>query len=371
MIAFRDKTYAKLLGAMLERVPNDVDKRESSLMSTALGPAAYALEDAYIDLERMQQGAHLQTAVGEDLDQCARDIGLSRYPAAAAVRLGVFNTDVPIGARFSTSEAEPVNYVASAKVGEGRFQLTCETAGSDGNRYSGPLVSITFIAGLTSAQLSDILIPGDDAEEDEALRGRCEEHLNAKPFGGNAAYYREFVKGLAGVGGVQVYPTWNGGGTVKLSITGADHMPASDTLIAEVQTAVDPVQNSGQGYGVAPIGAKVTVSAPETVTVDVAAAVTTAQGYSLEQVAPLIEAAVGDYILSLREGWDTPTVPGTTSYALVVYRARVTTAMLMVTGVVNVTGLALNGADSDIELAEAGVLQQLPILGAVTLSDGN
>lgn len=371
MIHLTEMTYGRLLAAMLGQVPNDVDKRESSLIATALGPAAYALEDAYIDLDRIQRGAHLQTAVGEDLDLCAHNIGLSRKPASSAVRLGIFNRDVPIGARFSTSEAEPLNFVVTGRESEGRARLTCERVGSIGNQYSGPLVAITFIAGLASAELAGTLIPGSDAEEDEAFRARCQEHLNAKPFGGNIAAYREYVKAIPGVGGVQIYPVWDGGGTVKLSITGADHMPAPDALTETVQTAVDPTQNSGLGCGVAPIGAKVTVTAPEAVRVDVSARVTTAQGYTLEQVKPLITAAVEAYISSLREAWDTSTIPGTANYAVVAYRARVITAMLLVAGVVNVTGLLLNGADLDLQMMENGETQQLPVLGAVTLTDGD
>lgn len=371
MIDLTGMTYGRLLAAMLGQVPNDVDKREASLIATALGPAAYALEDAYIDLDRIQQGAHLQTAVGEDLDQCAHNIGLSRKPAAAAVRLGVFDRDVPVGSRFSTSEAEPLNYVVTGREAEGRARLTCERVGSIGNRYSGPLVAITFIAGLACAELADALIPGSDAEEDEAFRARCQEHLNAKPFGGNIAAYREYVKAIDGVGGVQIYPTWRGGGTVKLSLTGADHMPASAALAETVQTAVDPTQNSGLGYGIATIGAKVTVTAPEAVRVEVSARVTTAQGYTLAQVEPQIAAALEAYIRSLREAWDTPTVPGTTNYAVVVYRARAITAMLLVTGVVNVTGLLLNGRDTDLQMREDGEVQQLPVLGEVALTDGD
>lgn len=371
MIDLSSRTYEKLRAELLARVPNDVDKREESLVCTAIGPAAYALEEAYLDLARTQQGGHLRTAVGEDLDQCAADVGMTRKQASAAVRLGEFNTDVPIGARFSTSEAEGLNFAASERVSAGGFRLVCETAGSAGNRYSGALIAITHVAGLTSALLTDILIPGEDEEEDEALRARCLEHLNAKPFGGNVAYYREFVLGMAGVGGVQVWPTWDGPGTVKLSIVGADHLPASDTLVDTVQTAVDPTQNSGQGYGSAPIGAAVTVARPERAVVAVNAAVTVAQGYNLEQVKPLILEALEGYLLSLREAWDAPTVPGSVNYATVIYRARVTTAMLLITGVVNVTGLALNGADADVQLVESGALQQLPVLGEVTLTNGN
>lgn len=367
MIDFTDKTYKNLLAAMLASVPSDVDKREESLIATALGPAGYALEDAYLDLERMQSGAHAQTAVGEDLDLVAGDQGLTRKSATAAVRLGVFDAAVPVGARFSTNKADSVNFTVTAVSGS-EYQLTCEAPGIIGNSYTGDLVAITYVAGLTIAQVTDILTAGEDEESDDALRTRYFDHLNSNPFGGNVAYYRERVGEMAGVGGVQVYPTWDGGGTVKLSITGADGMPAGAEVVNVVQTTVDPSQNSGKGYGLATIGALVTVVVPAAVPVNVAAHITVAGGYTLSQLTASIEAAIAEYIKSVRDAWAVPITAGMTDYASVIYRARVTTAMLLVTGVVNVTGLTLNGADADVQLLETGAEQQLPVLGAVTLS---
>lgn len=370
MIDFKDNTYAKILAAMLAAVSDDVDKREESLINTALGPAAYALEDAYIDLSRIQSGAHVQSAVGEDLSLTAKDIGISRKPATAAVRRGVFNADVPVGSRFSTNEANSVDFTVSA-VSDGAYELTCETAGTVGNRYTGDLVAITYIEGLTIARVTDVLTAGEDEEADDHLRARCIAHLNSTPFGGNVASYLEYVGALTDVGSVQIYPTWNGGGTVKLSITGADGMPAGAALIDAVQTAVDPTQNAGAGYGIAPIGACVTVSTPTAAAINVSAAVTVAGGYTLSQVTQDIKDAVEAYVASVRGAWAAPTVPGTANYASVIYRARVMTAILLVTGVVNVTDLLLNGADADVQLTETGAEQQLPVMGEVTLTGGN
>ena len=154
------------------------------------------------------------------------------HPASPAVRLGVFNAAVPIGSRFSTvNGADSLNFTATeAASGPDEnsryYRLTAETPGSAGNEYVGPILPIAAIPGLTSAQLTDILVPGDDEETDDALRQRLITALTDRPFGGNIASYREEVLGIDGVGGVQVYPTWNGGGTVKLSVLGADFLPA-------------------------------------------------------------------------------------------------------------------------------------------------
>ena len=368
MIDFTSKTYRNLLRAQLDRVPDSLDKREGSLIQTAIGAGAYALEEFYLELDQVQRGAYLQTAVGQDLDYLAVLANVRRYPASAAVRLGVFNVDIPLGSRFSTIDgAESVNFEAIERVGPGQYRMLCETPGTIGHRYTGPILPITYIQGLTSAQLTDILVAGDDEEDDESLRRRAIDALTEQPFGGNVADYKRVVLAIDGVGGLQVYPHWQGGGTVKLSVLGADWMPASAELVEAVQNTVDPPPDQGLGYGTAPIGATVTVTAPEAVTVAVSASLSIGGGYTLDQLRPLLVEAVEAYLLSIRQDWDTPETSGRTNYASWVYAARVTAAMLSVRGVINVTDLTLNGGAEDLALSETGELQQVPVQGEVEL----
>ena len=370
MIDFTQKTYQNILAGMLDDVPDTLDKRDGSMIQTALGPAAYALEEYYLTLNQVQQAAFVQTAVGQSLDYLAIIGGISRYPASAAVRLGVFNMAVPLGSRFSTIDgANSINFIVSAATDTAnQYQLTAETPGEIGNSYSGTILPITFIAGLTTAQLTDILVPGDDTETDEELRARLITALTDRPFGGNVASYRSEIPAIDGVGSVQVYPTWDGGGTVKCSILGADFAPASGTLVTTVQNAVDPPPNQGLGLGIAPIGAKVTVVAPTAVTVNVSSTLTLAPGYNVGQVKPAIEAAIAAYLLSVRKAWATPVVAGGVTYTANVYRAQIVAAIVGVTGVLNAENTKLNNQTQDLVLTETGTTQQVPMMGTVTLS---
>lgn len=379
MIDFTQDTYQNLRQEMLDRVPDTYDKRDTAPIPTAISPAAYALAGFYLSLDQVQRAAFIQTAVGESLDLLAVIGGLTRYPASAAVRLGVFNAAVPIGSRFSTiNGTNSINFAVTAAAtveepeeGFTYYQLTAETAGTIGNEYTGPILPITTIPGLTSAQITDILVPGDDTETDDAFRERLIEALNDRPFGGNIADYRQNVLAIDGVGGVQVYPTWNGGGTVKLSVLGADFLPASPTLVENVQNAIDPPPNQGLGLGLAPIGAKVTVVAPTELTVNVSATLMLSAGYAIGQVQEPVEQAIEAYLLSVRQEWDTNTSSTAVSYAADVYVARITAAIVGVTGVVNATNVQLNGGTEDLILTETGETQQVPVLGTVTLSESN
>lgn len=375
MIDLSQQTYQNILTQMLDQVPATFDKRDTSPIPTALGPAAYALEGFYISLNQVQLAAYIQTATGQALDYLAVIAGLTRYPASAAVRLGIFDMAVPIGSRYSTiNGADSINFQATAATtgeteGDYYYQLTAETPGSIGNEYTGPILPITAIPGLNSAQITDILVPGDDEESDEDFRARIIEALNDRPFGGNIASYRTYIMAIDGVGAVQVYPTWNGGGTVKCSVLGADFLPASPTLVENVQNAVDPPPNQGLGLGTAPIGAQVTVVAPEELTVNVSATLQLASGYAIGQVQTPIQQAIENYMLSVRQEWATPVNTTSVEYQANVYVARIVAAIVSVPGVINATNVQLNGGTADLILTEAGATQQVPITGTVTLSE--
>lgn len=369
MIDFSSDTYQNLLNQMLSQVSPTYDQRQGSFIQTSLGPAAYVLEGFYLALDQVQQSAFIQTAVGESLDLLGVIAGLTRYQASAAVRLGVFNTAVPIGARFSTIGTDAINFtVTAATETPNQYQLTAETPGSIGNDYTGAILPITAIPGLTSAQITDILIPGDDTETDDAFRERIITALNERPFGGNIASYRTNILAIDGVGAVQVYPTWNGGGTVKCSILGSNFLPASSELVETVQNDIDPPPNQGLGLGLAPIGAQVTIVAPTEVTVNVSAKLTISPGTEIGQVQTPVKNAINTYLQGVCQSWGNPVGSTGLEYAANVYISQIIAAIVGVTGVVNATNVQINSAAEDLILTENGTTQQIPVLGTVTLS---
>lgn len=369
MTDYTQNTHQVLLQRMLAMVPATFDKRDTQPIPSALSPAAYIAAGLYIDLNQVQLQAAIQTASGEYLDNWAVLGGISRYQASAAVRLGVFNISVPIGSRFSTiNGADSIDFTVTAAVSGTQYQLTADTPGSIGNDYTGPILPITAIPGLTSAQITDILVPGDDTETDTELRARLILALTDRPFGGNVASYRTYILNMDGVGAVQIYPVWDGGGTVKCSVLGADYLPASHTLIEQVQNAIDPPPNQGLGLGLAPIGAKVTITAPSEAEISVSATLTMQSGYNVGQVQSAVESALEAYLLTVRQSWADNTSSTGVAYAANIYLARVTAAIIGVTGVVNATNVAINGAAADISLPQTGEAQSVPVLGSVILT---
>ena len=56
-----NKSYADILAAMLSQVDNSLDKRQGSLIQTALGPGAWYLEGLYMDLANLQKNGIAST----------------------------------------------------------------------------------------------------------------------------------------------------------------------------------------------------------------------------------------------------------------------------------------------------------------------
>lgn len=370
MIDFSASTRQAILNYMLSQVSEGFDKRDTSPIQTALSPAAYVFEGFFVSLDQVQQQAFVQTATGASLDLLGVLAGVTRKKASAAVRLGVFNCVVPFGARFSTiNGTDSINFSVLSAISAGStYRLQAETRGSVGNQYTGSILPITSIEGLTSARMTDILVPGEDAEEDETFRARIIERMNNRSFGGNVAQYVENIEEIEGVGAVQVYPTWNGGGTILCSILGADFLPASSDLVQTVQNAIDPPPNQGQGLGLAPIGAQVTIAAPQPLSIHIAATLTLAAGYELEAMRTPVEEAVRAYLLQVRKSWDNNVSSTGIAYSATVYLARISAALVMLDGIVNVSGLTVNDKAEDAVLTQTGELQQVPVLGEVKLN---
>ena len=375
-------TYEYLMELALSFVPDDRDKRQGSVIYDALAPFCQVLAAGAIQLRQFYTQTYAVTATGEDLDNRVAEQGITRFAATHAVRkITVADEDgnpvvIPLGARFSTvSSTSPVNYTITAQYVEdgvavpGSYEATCEELGVVGNEYSGNLINITFVQGLASATMTSILVPARNQETDDELRERYFDTLNQKAFGGNIADYREKVMELDGVGAVQIYPVWNGGGTVKLSIVDPIYGPCSPEFIASVQNEIDPENAAGEqgsGLGIAPIGHKVTVVTPDEVTINVTANVVLGTNYTKGQVETPIKEALASYIQSLRQSWADAT--DLNEYSCDVFVSRISAAIVNVPGVSNVTGVTLNGQAQDIELTENGQIQQLPKLGEVILN---
>lgn len=333
-------TYEEILQRCLDRIPNTIDKRQGSIIYDALAPCCVELAQMYIELSGIYNQVFIDTAVGEALDKLVEQNGVKRKDATYALRKGEFNMVVPVDNRFS--DGENTYIVIENIAGTNNSILRCEQAGAVGNSYYGSLTPITYLQGLTKAELTDIIDMGDDIESDEDLRVRYMESVTAPQFGGNVSDYQNKVKSLTGVGGCKVIPIWNGGGTVKLIITNSQGGVPTSSLVNDVQEAVDPNQDQ-QGLGIAPIGHIVTVEGAAAKNIIVSATFTLESGVNPTDIQDSVNNVVDNYFKSLSANWDKED-------NLIARISQLEIRLLGVAGVLDITNTKMNNSSSNLSL---------------------
>lgn len=353
---YENVTFETILERMLSRVPSTMDKREGSVIYDALAPAAIELQNMYIELDTVLNETFADTANLFYLTKRAAERGISQILATNAILQGEFTPstlNIPLGSRFS---CDTLNYTVTDKNVDGVYELTCETAGTEGNVHLGTLIPIDYIAGLKTAELTEVLIPAIDDETVEHLRERYFDSLTSQAFGGNVADYKEKVTTLPNiaVSAVKVTPVWNGGGTVKLTIMDGNFDVPSEELVAAVQNEIDPVGHQGQGVGIAPIGHVVTVVGVQSETVNIVTNITYQSGWDWESSKTYIQDAVDQYFCELNKVWDK-------NENLIVRISQLESRILTCEGVLDISGTTLNGSDANLSLAPDAI----PIRGTI------
>ncbi|GIQ70774.1 phage tail protein [Xylanibacillus composti] len=355
---YEHMTFEHILQRMLSRVPNDIDKREGSIIYDALAPAAFELAQMYMELNLIMDLSFVDTASGDYLTRLTAQVGVNRRPATRALRRGIFvgqnsaPIDVPIGNRFSIAG---VAYTVLSREMFGQYVLECEQPGVIGNQYFGVMLPVDYVTGLVRAELTEVLVPGEDEEADEVLRQRYYEEVNNPPFGGNVAQYKQIVNAIDGVGATKVFPTWQGGGTAKCTIIAADWSVPSPQLLDEVQEIIDPTPQ-GKGLGQAPIGHEVTIAGVTEHTISIETTLSLASDMTPGQVQADVEEVIAAYLLELRQNW-------AQQQQLIVRTAQIDARILTVPGVEDVEGTEINGDAANLTLGE----DEIPMMGSVVI----
>lgn len=300
------ESYDELMERKLEQVNQKRDRRQGSIIFDAIAPNAAETAIFYTDLKMLENRTYGDTATEEDLTRRCMERGVFRKEGTKATFLGNFvdsngkGCNIPIGMRFNLEE---LNYVVIEKTEiVGQYVLECETVGEAGNQYLGDLVPITYVEKLAKGELIELLTEGEDEESDESLRKRYYSSFNTDTFGGNIEDYKIKVMALKGVGGVKVTPVWAGGGTVKLTIVDGNYNAPTEGEIEKIQQTIDP-QKRGLGYGIAPIGHKVTVEAAKEVQCHIEMTLLLKDGTNKTKVTEEIINSIEEYFSNLRKQW--------------------------------------------------------------------
>jgi uncharacterized phage protein gp47/JayE len=330
---------------LLSSISSEYDKSIGSFFYDATKPVSIELENAYKSIDSIKDARSIDTAVEEDLTELCYENGTFRKGATKAIRKGIFNIEISIDSRFSATDGNI--YVVLEKITDFEYKLECQESGEIGNIYVGPITSIEYIEGLTSASLTDVITYGVGEETDDQLRERYKQKLNDPPQDGNIAQYKKWAESFDDIGVIKVFPLWNGGNTVKVAITNRLFQVADSTLVNAFQEYLDP-ESQGLGNGFAPIGAKVTVSGGLRKDINVSGNIILAEGYTEPEG---IAAAVSSYLASITYN------KNSVSYM------RTAVAIIDAPSIVDLNNFTINGSTTDILLEG----EEIPTLNSINL----
>ena len=207
------KTYKTILNDALSRVPDDLDKREGSVIMTAIAPACYQLALGYLKLAEAVKQCYGSTATGDNLTELGNSLGIERREGECPY----------VWVKFKRGDvvqptANPENWIDDTfyfKMSDGvdwYFTITNWNTDDDDEyifkclsdregyidtlralRTDNTIYSLYAVAGCTfdtDMTLTDDVNYGVDDESDEAFRSRYIEYLKFNRFGGNYTDYQ-------------------------------------------------------------------------------------------------------------------------------------------------------------------------------------
>lgn len=342
-------TFDIILKRMIDKVKLDspgIDTREGSVIYNALAPAAVELAQMYINLDVILNEGFADTQTREYLIKRCKEHGIIPVPAKGAIMKGVFNIDVPINSRFKLDD---LVYYASEKISTGIFKMTCETPGIIGHEHLGTLVPIDYIDGLTSAEITEILVNGEDEEDTEVLRSRFFSKMLGEAFGGNKKDYKERVNQIQDVGGLKVYSATElqQGGKVKIVFIDSLWNKPTASKISFVDAEIDKF---------APIGHDVDVFACDETTINIVFSIVYQDGYTWASIQNQVLAMIDAYFLELRKLWDSLN-------NIVVRISQLEVRLMELPGIVDVPSITLNGGTSNIVLGADAIPKRGSVSG--------
>ena len=369
MPLFESESPEVILERVLGRMETDLQTREGSWAYDQAAPLATEIWRAMMTLDELVEAFYVNERSGPYLDAHARLFALSRREGAAACAgiefFGRDGTDIPRDTAFFTEDGREYRLQSSLPVtiqgGRAKGVLTAVAVGGRYNTGPGEIVRIMrTIPGLERFEV-EAAAGGADPEADAALFARLDEKRKRPPTSGNEAHYREWALSVDGVGEARVVRCWAGPGTVKVVIAGYDHKPVDGAIVTACAAYIETQRTAG---------ASVTVVSAKAVPVDVAARVILTSAASRAAVESAFTALLDGYLTrtafagsaaaALLDGRLTPAAAASST----VYAHRVEALLMSVEGVVDYSGLTINGKPENLVLD----MDSVPVVGEVSLA---
>ena len=357
----KDQDTDSIHARMMANLPQDIDDTEGGFPWDFTRPTA--LEKAELLEFQMVENVRAmfyQFAGGVYLDYHAEAAGLVRKPpvrATGTVKVtGTPGTDIPEGFLFAVpadGDIPAIPFAALESVtilddGVAEIPVRAVDAGTVGNVKADTIVIMASntLTGIRSVTNEEATSGGAETEEDDELRYRIAEVYASKgtSFIGNDADYERWALEVETVGAAIVVPEWNGPGTVAVVVVDRTGFPADQTILDAVYEHI--ISPNDRMKRLAPIGATLTVKAPEILTVDVSCKLSLSVGAAYAAVYETLRQNIMAHFLSA-------------SGAGVVRYAEIGAIIIRTDGVEDYDELKLNGTAANIAFS----YEQFPVLG--------
>lgn len=349
------RTTEEIHNAMLGDISDEYEKVEGSFIYLATKPVAQQLRVVEQNLIDMNSKLDIENLRGNELEDRVYDrTGIERKQATyATCDLTVEgNGDVNVGDLFESESGVQFEATETVTIAtSGIVNVRCVQPGVIGNIPSGKINMIPVtLDGITSCVNNNPSSGGYGVEADADLLERYYERIRTPSTSGNKYHYINWAKEVSGVGDAKVFPLWNGSNTVKIVIIDSNKQAASETLVADVQSYIDP-NSSGLGEGKAPIGAVCTVASAAEKAINVSFSATLEQGYTHETVIQNATENISEFLKSIAFSLD------------YVSYTKIGSIILDTTGIKDYTNLTINDGISNIDIADV----EVAIIGGVTI----
>lgn len=353
---YDDRTYENIMEEMMDEFGENVSTGEGSLAYNACAKIAEKLEDAYGEMDMINQNMSPDTMDLEHLINYGKtQRGIDFRYATAPVVKGEFRQEIEIGQQFVCGE---YTYTVVEQIEGYSYKLMCETEGTEANTTRGELEPLDYVDEYQGGNITELMTPGTNDEDTETFRDRVIASFKSAAFCGNKADYRKEIDAMEGIGGCKPKRREKGSAWITITVIGSEYDIPTQKIITAVQTAIDPEQSHGEGDGLAPICHNVKIESATAVSVNVSTSITWDAGYTEEACKDQINEAVQGYLLKLRQEWEKNELND-----MYVRVSQIDARMLAVEGVADVQNTKINESEENLILS----YEKIPTFGGVTI----
>lgn len=353
----KSTTIDKVHDELLDNISNSYQKTEGFPTWDLLRATAFGIKRLWDKVFKIEYLQDVDNLTGVDLERFIyQRKGLSRKAATYAIgsiTILAGEGTITEGNVFSTASGIEFIAVETKDVVAGDSVLIQATiTGDRGNVAADTIVEMPVtIPGIAKVTNSEHTMDGYEQESDDSLRDRYYEALREPATSGNVAHYRRWAREVEGVGGVKVFPLWQGDNTVQVVIVDDNGVVPSEDTVNRCQEYIDP-NKAGLGLGQAPIGAYCTVTAAAALAINVSATLILDNTVPIDTIRANINAALTKYLagIALETEYISP--------------AKIGNIMLNTEGVVDYDNMLVNDSTNRVEVPDKSVA----VLGSVVLN---